>query len=616
MGSILTVDDILGPNKIEAGVLEAKYASERGKRLPPSGCPKNRDVKVDNDDVLKDLRKDPASQCAARDPISSNSRVVIIGAGIAGIIAAVKLKQQGIDDFVIIEKGAGYGGTWYWNQYPGLRCDIEALIYLPFLEETGYVPQARYPSAEEIRAHLARIVDQWNLSSKMILETSTTAMSWDEPARRWYITTNRSDQWTSQFVILATGLFHEPKFPKIPGIETFQGLQFHSGRWDYRVTGGDARSPRDRLADKTVGILGTGASAVQIIPQLAQDAQKLYVFQRTPSSITLRHDIPVDATTIADWSPGWQKERMEDFSRIVQGEELTQKECLATEGWDILALRNLLRDYSQDASLAEIQDLIPRLFQEADYRLMNRIRDTIDTIVQDPTTADHLKPWYGYLCKRPTFHNQYLATFNQPHVQLVHTQGKGVTRVTPTGIEANGKEFEVDVIIYCTGFDFEIGTSFYDRTGIHLVGSQGQTLDFAWADDGPSTLFGIHIRDFPNLFYMGPVQAGASFNYTHTAYEAATHIAAIIRHCVDHEHDFKAIQPTEASQMDWVQQNEAGSDERLQFAQSCTPGYFNGQGQPERIPARWGYYPKGITAWVQAMQASKEGGTLNGFETW
>ncbi|KAJ5895357.1 cyclohexanone monooxygenase [Penicillium taxi] len=615
MGSILTISDTLQSTPVQADVLAAKYASERSKRLSPGGCLEHDGSHVDSD-ILQYLRKDPRSQYSAREPIRGAARVVIVGAGIAGLIAAVKLKEQGVDDFVMIEKGGSYGGTWYWNQYPGLACDVEALIYLPFLEETGYVPKTRYPLAKDIRAHLTRIVEKWNLLPQIILGTSTTAMSWDEPARRWHITTNRSDQWTSQFVVLATGLFHEPKIPQIPGIETFQGAHFHSGRWDYQLTGGDAYSPRDRLAGKSVGVMGTGASAVQIIPQLARDAQKLYVFQRTPSSITLRDDVPVEATTIATWPRGWQKTRMEDFSRIVQGEELSQKPCSATEGFDALALRNILRDYLHEASLAEIQDLLPRLFQEADYRLMDRIRKTVETIVQDPATAEDLKPWYGFLCKRPAFNNQYLATFNQPNVQLVDTQGKGVSRLIPKGVEVNGREFEVDVLIYCTGFDYEIGTSFYDRTGIDLTGSQGQTLDSEWAVDGPSTLYGIHVRHFPNLFYMGPVQAGASFNYTHTAYEAAAHIAALIRHCVDHEHDFQAIQPTQEAQEDWVQQNEAGSDERLRFAQSCTPGYFNGQGKPDRISARWSYYPKGIAAWVHAMQASREGGKLTGFETW
>nr|QDO73504.1 PeniC [Penicillium griseofulvum] len=553
-----------------------------------------------------------------RSPIITDSKVVIIGGGLAGLVTAVKLKTQGINDFVILEKGAECGGTWHWNQYPGAACDIESLIYLPLLEETGYVPQSRYSSGAEIRAHVARIILKWNLGEHICPLTQVTSTKWDESKLRWEVQTDHSDSLTCQFLVLATGLFHEPNLPRIPGSERFKGDQFHSGRWDYAVTGGDPAGsvPMDKLATKTVGVIGTGASGVQIVPRLAQDAKKLYVFQRTPSSITARDNYTMTPlmTEPVIQKPGWQRARMVQFCEMLEAEEheMSDKDGTVAEGFDALSLRKVLNGMRKD-DVAPAQ--MGELYARADISLMESIRKHVSNTVDDHETAEKLKPWYPFLCKRPVFQNDYLSSFNRSTVELVDTNGQGVSCLTEKGVVANGKEHEVDLLIYATGFDYEIGTPFYQRTRIHVFGSHGQTLDDAWADQGPSTLFGIHIRDFPNLLYIGPCQAGVTFNFTHTIYEAADHISHVIGDCLKDGASFQAIQPSIEAQSDWVKQTEEGSEMRLQYAQSCPPGYFNGHGRPEKIPARWGYYPKGIKAWANAMRECRAEG-MKGLERW
>ena len=488
---------------------------------------------------------------------------------------------------------------------------MEALVYLPFLEETGYVPTTRFPYGPEIREHMSRIVENWDLGPRTHLQTEINSIVWDESILRWHIRTNRNDHIISQFVTLATGTLHQPHLPGILGIEKFKGDHFHSSRFNYEITGGDATGNMKKLTDKTVGIIGTGASAVQLVPKLAQDAKKLYVFQRTPSSVTPRHNQPPDPATIASLEPGWQRSRMADFANILQG-EITEVESPAVEGLDALTVRTLARE-AKEAGLEFKPEKIPELYQQADLRLMESIRKFIEDTVMDKETADKLKPWYAFMCKRPVFHNDYLLSFNNPNVELVDTDGKGVSHITENGVVANDKEYEVDILIYSTGFEFEIASTFYRRTGINLVGSKGRTLDETWAN-GPSTLFGVHVRDFPNLFIVGPIQAGVTANSTHTIYVAGEHIAEVVASCLKKRADFQAIEPSEEAEEGWSKQIEEGREMRLEFAKGCPPGYYNKEGKPEEIPARWGIYPKGIEPYTRLIREWREEGGMKGLE--
>lgn len=595
--------------KPDKEAISKRYQSERAKRLRKEGVKQFDQVRGSKYDHFRS----DVNQQVHRDPIYAETKVLIVGAGFAGLVAAVKLEEEGVSDFRIVDRAAGYGGTWYWNRYPAAACDVESLIYLPFLEETGYTPKTRFSFGPEIREQLDRIVAKWDLARRSHLQTDVVSITWDEGLRRWHVHTLQGDHFITQFVVLATGTLHEPKLPGIPGIERFQHDHFHSGRWRYDITGGDESGNLTKLRNKRVGIIGTGATAVQLVPVLAQDAEKLYVFQRTPSSVGSRNSGPFDEAIVQSMSvPGWQQARMDEFAEILGG-KIVDRDSDAVDGLQSLTLRALYKE-AGEAGVEVQPEEIPTLMQLADFRVMERLRREIDQTVTDPQTARKLQPWYSFMCKRPTFNNDYLATFNRPNVELVDTDGQGITSITEKGIVANGTEYPLDVLIYSTGFDFEIEADFARRTGINLVGTHGRGIDEKWiAQGGPATLFGVHMREFPNLMNIGPVQAGVTANWTHTTYALGEHIASVVGTCL-RDGTYEVMEPTEEAEEDWARQNEEGSEQRLQYAQSCPPGYYNREGKPEEIPARWAFYPKGIMAWTEITRKWREEGSMQGME--
>lgn len=465
---------------------------------------------------------------------------------------------------------------------------------------------------------MQRVVAKWELDKHACLSTEITSIEWDASQRRWHVRTNRGDHFTTQFVVTATGTFYEPKLPAYRGMDDFARPHFHSSRWDYSVTGGSPDNwELTKLRDKTVGIIGTGCSAVQIVPHLARWAKHVYVFQRTPSSITFRDnfktadDPEVRAGTLTA-AKGWQRARMEEFANILQGTVL-DRDSPTLDGLEALTARALLKEAAA-AGAAVSFDEIPELLELSDLRLMHRIRSAIETIVHDKDTAEKLKPWYPFMCKRAAFHNDYLASFNCPNVTLVDTDAQGVEHVTQTAVVANGgKEYEVDVLVYSTGFDYETNEDYYRRTGIQLVGAKGKTLDETWKQhNGPLTLFGIHYIDFPNLFNIGPSQAGVTANWTHVTYVAAEHIANVIGDMLDQS--VEAIVPSYDAAEQWGQQIDEGSEARLKYNQACPPGYYNKQGRAEDIAARAAFYPKGIMEWQRVMKEWREKGSFDGME--
>ncbi|KAK2030525.1 FAD/NAD(P)-binding domain-containing protein [Colletotrichum zoysiae] len=613
-----TVIHPLMAQEIDTAAIKAKYDEERAKR-DFIGVSQFKHPQGSTSRLKRDVLKSPAT----RDPVTAETSVLICGAGFAGLVTAVNLKRDhGIDDFLVVDKAGGFGGTWYWNQYPGVACDVESYLYLPFLEETGYTPKERFSYGPEIREQVGRVVDKWDLEPHAYFHTEITAMDWDESLRRWHVHTNQLDHFIAQFVVLATGTFHEMKLPGLPGLESFERPHFHSSRWDYGITGGSPTDWKlDKLADKTVGIIGTGASAVQLVPQLAKNVKKLYVFQRTPSSISLRENTPTrddPAISAMVQKEGWQRARMDEFANILQG-VITDRDCSALEGLEALTVRALFKEAQESGATVRL-DEIPQLLQMADFRLMEKIRKVIDNTVRDRATAESLKPWYPFMCKRPAFNNDYLEAFNRPNVELVDTDGRGVERLTQTGVVADGREYPVDVLVYSTGFDYETDADFCHRTGIRLVGTSGRTMDEAAAErGGPATLFGIHLREFPNLLNIGPAQAGVTANWTHTAYVAGEHIAAVIADVLrDKERadgDWtEVIEPSEETVESWGRQVEEGHEMRLHFNSTCPPGYYNKQGRPEDIPSRMAYYPKGIMEWQRVMREWREEGGMKGME--
>ncbi len=453
-------------------------------------------------------------------------------------------------------------------------CDVESYCYLPLLEELDYIPKHKYSFAPEILEHSRHIARHFDLYKDALLQTGVTELRWDEAKARWIVSTDRGDKFTAQFIAMANGPLSRPKLPGIPGINAFKGYTFHTSRWDYGYTGGDSSGDLENLRDKRVGIIGTGATAVQCIPHLGASAKQLYVFQRTPSSIDVRNNAPTDPKWAASLTPGWQKRRMDNFNTLVSGGDA--EEDLVKDGWtDIFrsvtgtAVKEASRKLGRRLTGAERAQLM----ELADYRKMNQIRARVDAIVKDPATAAALKPWYRQFCKRPCFHDEYLATYNRPNVTLVDTQGKGVERLTEHGVVANGKEFEVDCLIFATGF--EVGTAFTRRAGYDIVGRGGNTLSEHWAN-GLRTLHGLTTNGFPNCFFLGFTQGAVTISVPQALGEQARHVVHMVTEAK--ARGAEVLEPTADAEKSYVDEVRSLARLGTRFYRECTPGYYNSEG--------------------------------------
>jgi cation diffusion facilitator CzcD-associated flavoprotein CzcO len=552
------------------------------------------------------LLADPYAEAVERPGCHDEVTVAIIGGGFAGLIAGARLRQVGVDDVRVIEKGGGFGGTWYWNRYPGAQCDVESYVYLPLLEETGYLPTEKYVHAPEILEHCERIARHFGLSERALLGTEVTALEWDPVASSWLVETNRDDRFRARFVLMGAGPLHRPKLPGVPGLETFRGHLFHTSRWDYSYTGGDAAGGLDRLAGRRVGLVGTGATAVQVVPHLGASGAEVWVFQRTPSSIDVRNNRPTDPQWAAGLRPGWQKERIENFTVLTSGGYAPVD--LVSDGWtDIIGklMFRLGRETNPDLS----PENLSRTMEMADFEKMEQIRARVDQIVADPEVAAALKPWYRQFCKRPCFHDEYLQTFNLPNVHLVDTDGRGLEAVTPDGIVAAGREYPLDCIILATGF--EVGTAYTRRAGYDPVGRDGVRLSQHWAE-GMRSMFGMHVHGFPNLMILGHTQGGFTANYPHLLDEAATHLAYVVAHAVASK--VREVEVTAEAEAAWLDNLAATARDIRAFQESCTPGYYNLEGQPERGGFVLGGYGKGPMAFFSLLAEWRQAGELAGLD--
>ena len=579
--------------------LRQKYRFERDKRLRAEGNEQYTDISD-----FAEYLQDPYMDSVTREPLFDEVEVAVIGGGFGGLLAGARLREAGIEDIRMIEKGGDFGGTWYWNRYPGAACDVESYIYLPLLEEIGYIPTQKYSQAPEILEHSRAIARHFDLYRNACLQTEVTELRWDEAQLRWVICTNRGDQMRARYVVMANGPLHRPKLPGIKGIETFKGHTFHTSRWDYEYTGGDSNGGLSKLKGKRIGIIGTGATAVQCVPHLGASADQLFVFQRTPSSIDVRNNRPTDPQWAASLEPGWQKERMNNFNALVSGG--FAEVDLVNDGWtDIIG--NLLIRLRQDASPDLSPEGLARNLELADFEKMEQIRSRVENIVSDPSTAEHLKPWYRQFCKRPCFHDDYLATFNRPTVELIDTDGLGVDCVTEKGVVVKGVEYEVDCLIYATGF--EVGTNFSRRAGYEIYGIGGKSLTEHW-QDGARTFHGFHSHGFPNCFIVSGVQSGFTVNFPHMLEEQARHIAHILEHA--QTNDIKRIEVTEESEEWWVERIISLSQNNIQFLESCTPGYYNNEGKPAARGVQSGSYGGGPVAFVQVLEQWRAEGDMRG----
>ena len=588
---------------IDKAALRRKYADERAKRLRPEG----------NDQYLTLTGRfaghfdDPYTPRTERAPVTDHRTVVFIGGGFSGLVTGARLKEAGIDDVRIIEKGGDFGGTWYWNRYPGVQCDTTSFVYMPLLEETGYMPSEKYAHGPEILEHCQRIGKHYGLYDDVLFHTVVESLEWDESRSCWIIRTDRGDEMTAQFVGMAVGLLHVPKLPGIPGIQDFAGRAFHTSRWDYDYTGGDyAGAPMDRLARKRVALVGTGATAVQCVPRLARDSGELYVFQRTPSSVDVRGNRPTDPEWFARIAtPGWQQRWVDNFTGYVSA--AVADEDLVMDGWTAIARQARARL----AAIPPERRTVPAIlaaWEEADFEKMAQIRARVDAVVHDPATASKLKAWYYQMCKRPCFHDEYLQAFNRPGTHLVDTDGKGVERITERGLVVAGREYPVDCIIYASGF--EAGTFYTRRTGYEVTGRGGTTLSGYWAD-GIRTLHGLQVHGFPNAFVVQFSQGAMTiFNFAHNIMESARTITACIKHTL--EGGFAEVEVTRQGEEAWQRLLLSGGNIS---PQNCTPGYYNNEGKdPGPYERSRVDYPGGAAAFFSYIKQWRESGAFEGLE--
>lgn len=581
--------------------LRARYKAERDKRLRTDA---DRQYKELSGDYARYAEEDPYVEPGfTRDPLTDFVEVAVIGGGFSGMLAAARLKEKGVTDLRIIEAGGDFGGTWYWNRYPGAQCDIESYCYLPLLEELNYLPKEKYSYVTEIFEHCQRIGKHYDLYPITLFQTRVSELAWDDAEKVWVIRTNHGDAIRARFVVSALGTASRAKLPGIPGIESFEGHSFHTSRWDYGYTGGDTTGNLWKLEDKTVAIIGTGATAIQCIPALGRHAKQLYVFQRTPSSVDTRGNKPTDPEWAQSLQPGWQRARRHNFADIIEGRPFEHD--LVNDNWTSI-FREVQSFVIRNAKTMGPEAAI-RHAEVADFRKMNTIRQRVDEVVTDPEIAEKLKPWYRQFCKRPTFNDEFLPTFNRPNVTLVDvSESKGVERITPKGLVANGREYEVDCIVYASGF--EITTSFKRRVGFDIKGRGGVLLHDHWAN-GYKTLHGFATTGFPNWFYIGVSQNGLSVNMTAMFDDQAQHIAYIIAEAK--KRGATEVEPTPEAQDAWVRTIKKLSVVNRAYLESCTPGYYNNEGDLEGGQAGQTYAP-GINAFNALLADWRNNGELEG----
>ena len=601
------------PDDIDLPALREKYRQEREKRLRREGSKQYVELV---DDFAGYYETDPHSPPLVRDPISADIDVAVLGGGFGGLLCGAYLKKAGVEDVRIIELGGDFGGVWYWNRYPGLQCDNESYCYVPLLEELNFIPSKKFADGAEIYEHCRRIGKHYGLYDSAIFSTQVKALQWDDSIKRWRVSTDRGDDIRARFVVMASGPFHRPKLPGVPGLKDFRGHSFHSSRWDYEYTGGDSSGGLDKLADKRIAVVGTGATAIQIVPFLGRHAKHLFVFQRTPSSVGARNNAPTDPEWVKSLKPGWQKERQRNFHAwTFEGMALGQPDYVC-DFWTELGRNTAARVMALQDPASMTPEQFMTIREEEDFQVMERMRRRVENIIEDAETAEALKPYYRFLCKRPCTNDDYLLTFNRPNVTLVDvSSAKGVERVTEKGLVANGIEYEVDCIIYASGF--EITTEISRRYSIDAIeGRDGLSLFDYWRN-GYETLHGMTSRGFPNQFFTGFTQVGISANIAANYELQGEHIAHIISETL--ARGAVTVEPTEEAQEQWCKTIRENAIDNSQFDLECTPGYYNNEGggagtaEGEGIRSHLGEpYGPGFYAFGDLLSAWREKGDLDG----
>lgn len=562
-------------DQIDIPALKKKYREERDRRLRRDG--QEQYLKAD-DDATHTYERDPYTAETARDAVHEDLDVVVLGGGWSGILAGVHLRRNGIASFRHIDHAGDFGGVWYWNRYPGLQCDNDAYCYLPLLEETGFMPSKKFTNGYEIREYAQQISREYRLYENALFHTMVESLRWDDSSKRWLITTNAGDRIRARFVIMANGLLNVPKLPGIPGSKDFKGHMFHTARWDYDYTGGEEKNPvLEKLADKRVALVGTGATAIQLVPFLGKYAKEFFLIQRTPSCVDSRRNSETDPEWVASLRPGWQAERRANFHRGANERFLKGEKDLICDIWTEVN-RNLSAELEEQGWPDLTEEEFAARYEEMDFRVMERLRRRVDDIVEDPATAAMLKPWYRYQCKRPTSNDEYYQTFNRPNVKLIDvSETQGLQRLTENGFVANGQEYAVDCIMFASGY--EVTSDLDRRWGIPVFeGRNGQSMYDNW-NGGYKTLHGMMTHGFPNLFTSGYYQGGLNSTLTLNFEAQVEHMVYIIRETM--ARGAAAADVSLDAQEQWIAHMRATEVDRTEWIHACTPGYFNNEGKPD-----------------------------------
>ena len=626
-----------GVSGVDLLQIEERYGEERAKRLRDDT--NDQFVEISLSEKFKHFQQDPWVDSAAVKNMQTmfpgnRCQLLILGAGLGGLMYAVRMVEEGVrpEDIRIVDTAGGFGGTWYWNRYPGLACDIESYCYLPLLEETGYIPQNRYSSGEEIRQYANLVAKKWGVYDSAVFQTKAEKMTWDEATKEWQVELVQRRQGDSvrtmsirtSFAATVNGLLNWPKLPGCPGILDYRGDTFHSSRWNYTVTGGSSADPSlTKLQDKRVAIIGTGASAVQAIPHLARWAKHLYVVQRTPSAVDTRDQRETDEKWFRKEvaaSTGWQRERIRNFHQHLTTAQQPPLNLVDDQWTHAVGTVASAGNPDGPRSMEELPGYMKKL-HAIDLPRQNRIRRRVEQTVKDPGVAKRLQAWYPTWCKRPCFHDEYLSVFNRDNVTLLDTEGKGPDRVTADAIFVGDKPHPVDIIIFATGFRAPFAGTPAEKGNLTIIGRNGVSMSEAWAREGPTTLHGVLDSKFPNLFLSGLWQATASPNYLFTVDVLAKH-AAYIHAEARRKARGQAftVQSTPTAVQDWGMQLLMHAAPTAAIA-GCTPGYANMEGALDRVPsearmklAKSGLWGSGVEDFVTLVESWRAEGGMQGIE--
>ncbi|KAK3366226.1 pyridine nucleotide-disulfide oxidoreductase-like protein [Lasiosphaeria ovina] len=629
--------------------LQQKYAEEAAKRFRSDGVAQFVDLKDASSDRVRALKDDPwadHSALNAKPAVKDGARYkfIILGAGYGGLIYAANLVKSGVvsgeGDVLFLDAAGGFGGTWYWNRYPGLHCDIESYVYMPLLEETGYIPKNKYADGPELLDHANRIAKHFDLDDKALFRTTVQSAHWNDESKVWHISItedrgpeeeSRRLELEAQYFFIASGVLTVPHAPKIPSLETFSGYMFHTSRWDYSVSGGKPDNWNlTGLQGKRVGIIGTGATAIQVVPQLAKLAKEVYVFQRTPSSVSWRGQRPTDPeewkTKIAA-KKGWQIARMKNMDRFLTDAAREGEENLVADSWSRVTAYSALVGSPRwgiiEPTPEKIDEHVARLYK-LDQPYTEQVRARTATIVKDPDTAARLTAWYPSWCKRVTFSDEYLQVFNLPHVHLVDTEGKGVDSATKDGLVVAGKEYPLDILVLSTGFRTpgHGGGNPAERADIRVFGREGKSLHDKWDEQGASTLHGLYTNGFPNLFFSAVAQTGQAANFVFTVTVWAEHIAQVVADAERAAGPRAVVEVKKEAEEAWaveIMKRAAWYTSIL----GCTPGYITSEGQALQTPkdaaemvkkARSSGWSEGMESFIQLLEKYRAEGSLRAFE--